>query len=175
MNRRDLIRAGAALPLAATPGEVPAQTPATAPGAWQPSVFDQHQNETVIALADLIIPDTDTPGAKQAGVNRIMDLLLRDGSDEDRRQFLEGLAGVDGVALRRHQKPFVGLSRPEQTNLLEALAAGDDPGLAGSAQFFRQFKGLTARIYYSTETGFKELNKGGRVPASYGCRHPEHG
>jgi hypothetical protein len=25
-----------------------------------------------------------------------------------------------------------------------------------------------------TQIGFNELNKGGRVPASFGCRHPEH-
>ena len=33
--------------------------------------------------------------------------------------------------------------------------------------FVQAMKAWTARIYYSTEIGEKELNKGGRVPASY--------
>ena len=35
-------------------------------------------------------------------------------------------------------------------------------------------KGMTAEVYYATEIGFNELNKGGRVPATFGCQHPEH-
>jgi hypothetical protein len=34
--------------------------------AWKPGLFDDHENETVIALIDLIIPATDTPGPKAA-------------------------------------------------------------------------------------------------------------
>jgi hypothetical protein len=30
-------------------------------------------------------------------------------------------------------------------------------------------KALTSRIYYSTEIGMRELNKGGRVPATLNC------
>src|SRR5262245_53303704 len=43
---------------------------------WKPLFLDEHQNQTLIVLSDLIIPETDTPGAKQALVNRFVDLLL---------------------------------------------------------------------------------------------------
>ena len=39
--------------------------------------------------------------------------------------------------------------------------------------FFRQVKSLTARICYATKIGFKDMNKGGRVPSTFGCTHPE--
>src|SRR5579863_4327755 len=52
-------------------------TPISHPN-WKPVFFDEHQNETVIALTELIIPQTDTPGAKAALVNRFIDLMLND-------------------------------------------------------------------------------------------------
>ena len=77
MNRREAIKTSAAFAAA-----LPFLNAAT----WKPALFTAHQNETVIALTDLIIPATDTPGAKAALVNRYMDLLLNDGpkSEADR-------------------------------------------------------------------------------------------
>jgi hypothetical protein len=40
--------------------------------------------------------------------------------------------------------------------------------------FFRQVKSLTSKIYYATEIGTRELNKGGRAPASLRCAHGSH-
>src|SRR5215472_10887291 len=50
---------------------------------WKPQFFDAHQNETLIALTDLIIPTTNTPGAKAALVNRYLDLRYNEESQED--------------------------------------------------------------------------------------------
>ncbi len=177
MKRRDLFRATSAaaavgiLPLPAVAQNAPAKN---APAAWAPQVFDGHQNETVIALTELIIPKTDTPGAKEALVNRHLDKLLADGPEAQRAAFIDGLNWLDGYALARHQKPFVACSPTEQTALLQSLSEGADPNLAPGRQFFRLAKGWTANIYYKTAIGFEELNKGGRVPKSYGCTHPEH-
>ncbi|MGH9661748.1 MAG: gluconate 2-dehydrogenase subunit 3 family protein [Bryobacteraceae bacterium] len=155
MNRRDLLKLAPAAALA---------QPAA---PWKPQLFDDHQNETVVALSDLIIPATDTPGAKLALVNRHLDRLLHDGPAAAHHQFLEGLAALDGLALRTHQQPFVRCTEAQRTALLEALDQRGD-------SFFRRAKALIAQIYYSTEIGFKELNKGGRVPQSFGCEHGGH-
>ena len=88
----------------------------------------------------------------------------------DHRRFLEGLNWLDGYALREHAKPFVRCSEPEQVAMLEALDAGSGPGHL----FCRLAKSLTASTYYATEIGFKELNKGGRVPASFACKDADH-
>lgn len=37
---------------------------------WKPVLLDQHQDDTLIALSEAVIPATDTPGAKEALVNR---------------------------------------------------------------------------------------------------------
>jgi hypothetical protein len=179
MNRRELFRIGmsgsAALALAAEDAAGQHAHPVSASSskevasqAWKPSVLDAHQNETVITLTELIIPETDTPGAKAALVNRYIDLMLRDGDDSTRQHFLAGLNWLDGYAIRTGNAPFVRLPEAKQVEILEALDAGG-AGLEPGQQFFRSAKALTARIYYATEIGFKELNKGGRVPTGFGC------
>jgi hypothetical protein len=137
---------------------------------WKPSVLDDHQNETVIALTELIIPATDTAGAKAARVNRYVDLFLRDGPARDRGDFLAGLGWLDSFSIRRHGHPFVHCAPSQQTAILESLDRDSGPG----HEFFEQAKSLTARIYYNTQIGYQELNKGGRVPASFGCQHGSH-
>jgi hypothetical protein len=175
MKRRDLLKIGAsaaAAPAALAQQPAPKTAPATIapPAAWTPQLFDAHQNETVIALTERIIPATDTPGAKLALVNRHLDKLLHDGPAADQQRFLEGLAWLDGQAIRRHEKPFVRCSESEQVAMLQAMDTGSGPG----NQFFRLAKSLTSATYYATEIGFKELNKGGRVPSSFACKESGH-
>jgi len=180
MNRRDLLKLGAsvaAVPAAggAQQGDYAAAGDAAKPPAeWKPELFDDHANETVVALIDLIIPATDTPGAKAALVNRHMDHILAASSEEVKTEFREGLWWVDGYALRKHGTPFAGCTEARQTAILEALDAGADPDVAPGYRFFGMLKSMTGQIYYATEAGFRELNKGGRVPATFACHHAEH-
>jgi len=160
MDRRNLLQLAAV----AAPGSALAQISVTPD--WKPETFDAHQNETVIALSELIIPATDTPGAKAALVNRWMDRLLGVAPQEQKDAFLGGLGWLDGHSIDRHKKPFVRLTEAEQVAILKELdASSSGPG----AQFFRLAKGLTSRIYYATEIGMRELNKGGRVPSTLTC------
>lgn len=165
MNRREYLQ----LTTAAVASPALAQT-----AAWKPQALDAHQNDTVIALTDIIIPSTDTPGAKAAQVNRYIDLLLHDGPLSERGRFLEGLSFLDAYAIRKHGEPFVRCTAAQQTAILEAFDKNETLDVAPGHRFFRMAKQLTSRIYYSTEIGYKELNKGGRVPSTFGCRHPEH-
>ena len=173
MKRRDILK------LAATSAAVPAvgiaQQPAAKPApSWTLSFFDAHQFHTVTVLVDLIIPVTDTPGALAAQVDRHIDHLLAASPEDDKQAFREGLGWLDGYAIRTQAKPFVRCARDRQVSILETLDSSDVPDLAPGRRFFELAKRLTAQLYYSTEIGFNELNKGGRVPATFGCAHPEH-
>lgn len=160
-------------------GSREAAAPAADP-TWKPLFFDSHQNETVIVLTDLIIPETETPGAKAAEVNRCIDLFLNEEEEDVRRQFLEGLAWIDGRALRLHGRPFIELAPEQQTALLEPLAdphngnPEDQPGV----RFFQDIKDWTIFGYYTSQTGLEqELQYGGDTfhdsfPGA--CNHPEH-
>ena len=158
MDRRDVLKTTAALPVV-----LEAQI-----AEWKPQLFDAHQNQTVVALTELIIPQTDTPGAKAANVNRYLDLLLNDGPERQRVEFLEGLGWLDNYARSLHGAPFVKLTAAQQTAILTDLDSAKS-GLEPGVRFFRQAKGWTSRIYYNTAIGYAELNKGGRVPSSFAC------
>ena len=187
MKRRDILKtalfgAGAAISgqshphanhLAANAAAAAAAAEAGEAGAWKPLLFDSHQNETVVALADLIIPATDTQGAKAANVNAYIDLVLNDGDAEARNSFLQGLGWLDGYAVRKHGKPFAECRETQQAALLESLDESPFPGLRAGAGFFTQVKRLTIEGYYTSKIGIDELNKSG-VPETYGCTHESH-
>lgn len=162
-------------------GGMTMDAPAPAPDPnWKPLFFDAHQNETVIALTELIIPATDTPGAKDALVNRVIDLFLNDEEADAQREFLEGLSWIDGRAMKLHGKPFVGLSEAQQTALLEPLSdpGSHNPEDAAGVRFFQAIKDATLFGYYTSQIGMEqELHYGGddyhdSFPGA--CTHPEH-
>lgn len=158
MKRRDVFKAAAAAPVVALAQNTD----------WQPLTLDAHQNETVVMLTDLIIPETDTPGAKAANVNRYIDLFLTDGDPALRESFVSGLGWLDNFAAEAHGKPFRSCTPQQQTALLSQMADGTAPEVV--VQFFNQAKSMTSRIYYATSAGFRELNKGGRVPSTFACK-----
>lgn len=147
---------------------------------WKPLFFDEHQNETVTVLSDLIIPATDTPGAKAAFVNRYIDLVLNEEERDKQETFIEGLAWIDGRSLKLYGVPFVKLRPEQQVGLLTPLAEPDNHKLADQkgVNFFTQIKDFTVFAYYTSEIGMEqELEYGGddyhtEYPGA--CTHPEH-
>jgi hypothetical protein len=149
--------------------------------------LNPHQNDTVVAMIDQIIPATDTPGAKGARVNEFIDVILTEWADaEERMNFLDGLAGVDKQTNDLFGKNFVDASPAQQVTLLrsmdESVAAqrtrrmrhGNtipeerDKQLRG--EFFNVFKGITVHGYYTSEIGFsQELNLQIIPGAQHGC------
>jgi hypothetical protein len=165
MLRRDALKVGAGLVAIAGTG----MAAPTAPD-WKAAILDPHQLATVEALEELIIPTTDTPGAQAALVHRYIDLFLDAASPAERESFLEGLGWLDGYTLKKFEKPFVKLSPAQQVQVLEILDQLQEINIEEGHRFFRQVKSMVARIYYNTKIGYDELNKGGRVPVSYGCK-----
>ena len=156
-----------------------AQAAATAT-AWTPSVLTPRQNEAVIALTELIIPATDTPGAKAALVNRFIDHVLSTAdAAKERSDFIRGLTWLDDRCRARVGKDVAGASAAELTTVLTPLAAEDTPSAADApgVAFFRAIKSMTITGYYTTEIGLRqELGDDGRMMlgAFEGCTHPEH-
>src|SRR5947208_15345464 len=124
MNRRDALRmltAGAVIP-ALTPELFGFYRQAHPDASYSLRTLNPHQNDTVVAMIDQIIPATDTPGAKAARVNEFIDVIPTDwADDEERKNFLDGLAGVDKQSDELFGKNFVAASPTQQVPLLRAM------------------------------------------------------
>jgi gluconate 2-dehydrogenase gamma chain len=90
--------------------------------SWTPRTLTAAQLALVNSLVDHIIPRTDTPGAKDAGVPQFVDALLTDHyRAPERNRFLAGLQGVDVRSLRKYKKPFVATSHAQQVAILREM------------------------------------------------------
>jgi gluconate 2-dehydrogenase gamma chain len=134
-------------------------------------VLTPQQNATVIAIAEQIIPETDTPGAKSVGVDRFIDVMLADWmDDESRANFLKGLADLDARSQASSGKVFAEAAGPQQVELLKEL---DDELAAWRAQrpivvkaeeeralksetFFALMKHLTLLGYFTSQAGAQQ-------------------
>ena len=156
------------------------QSPGAGAGAWTPNVLNPRQNELVITLTELLIPQTDTPGAKAAKVNEYIDTVLADAKPEDRDKFLQGLAWIDTRSEDRFRSSFVNTPPPQQIELLTALSTATTPApvdLPG-VEFFQALKGMTVTGFYTSELGLlQDIGDDGQMffTEFKGCEHKEHG
>lgn len=135
---------------------------AAPPGeGFVPATLPLEQYEWVGTLTDLIIPATDSPGAREAGVPANIDRLLTDWYPEaDRMRFLAGLATLDAHAQATYGQPGPSLEAEQQTALLAALdqqTFGPDKAATMLPEtllpFYRWLKELTVAGYYTSEVG----------------------
>jgi hypothetical protein len=98
---------------------------------------------TVTAIAELIIPQTDTPGAKAVRVNQFIDVILAEWySDEDRAKFLAGLVDVDVRTQLGFGEKFVDVSPLQQDCILAQLGDGMVQAVTALASSPRGYRGV---------------------------------
>jgi len=139
--------------------------------------FDPHQNETVATIAELIIPKTDTPGAREAGVPAFIDVMLAEWGDDDQRKvFTAGLANVDERSRALFGKDFIASSAEQQVQILTDLDAElarlRDTKSDTSKNFFQGMKWLTLTGYYTSEVGATTEQHFRIVPGRYEPCYP---
>ena len=95
---------------------------ASTPGGWIARTLTPEQLEQVATIAEHIIPRTNTPGARDAGVHRFIDTMLAEYyTPGERSDLVHGLASVDARARRRCGHAFLECSSGDQVALLEQL------------------------------------------------------
>ena len=139
-------------------------------GPYRFKALDDHQRATVTEVSEMIIPATDTPGAKGVHVDEFIDLILADWcTDKERADFLAGLAALDAASTQAYECAFVDATTEQRTVLLRRL---DDELTAARARrkawklgfgpkppdhtklFWHQMRSLTVTGYYTSEIGY---------------------
>jgi hypothetical protein len=143
------------------------------PEPSKPTFFQPEEFRTMEALTERIIPRSDTPGARDAGVTLLIDkAIIADPTLV--HPFRAGLADVNAVSLRGYGHEFVALTEDQQIAILTPMSLQPDSSLG---KFFSMVKDMTVDAYYKTEGGLKtELGWHGNtfLPKFVGCEHPEH-
>jgi hypothetical protein len=147
--------------------------------AWQPKFFSAEQNELVATLTELILPETDTPGARAAKVNEYIDLVLSDETARTQENFVAGLAWMNRRGNELFQKDFLRLSNEQQVEILTRLADSKTvrPDDKDGRRFFLDIRRRTVSGYYTSKIGMhEELEYQGKTPLAEwpGCPHPGH-
>jgi gluconate 2-dehydrogenase gamma chain len=168
----------------------------TASGPYKPLFFTPQQYRMVEHLAEMIIPEDDTPGARKAGVAEFIDFMVANRvavsasrdvrSTQDAIQMGEEaqnrfVSGLDWMNARGHSEfghTFMECSPEQQNSLLEELAykAKFKPTTESGRAFFQFLRDYTVVGYYTTKIGLQSLGYPG-LKAVWdslpGCSHPD--
>lgn len=127
-------------------------------------------------VSETILPQTSTPGAKEAKVGDFMAVMVKDCyTPDDQKIFMEGIAELDKNAEKKHGKKFLELDAAQRTSYLNELDTehkeymknkkDEDPN-----HYFRMIKELTLLGFFTSEVGATKVLRYVAVPGKYdGC------
>lgn len=119
------------------------------------------QLNVITAIADIIIPQTDTPSASQAKTHVYIDFYLHEFlSNTKREHFLKGLA-----EFYKSLPDFLALSKNEQTQVVQKL--DDQLHSDNENKTYKKLKELIVIGYYTSEIGGTQELKYDPVPGPY--------
>jgi glucoside 3-dehydrogenase (cytochrome c) hitch-hiker subunit len=140
---------------------------------WIPLFLSGEQGALVAEVAEIIIPRTDTPGAKDVGVPGFIDLMLKEVYDrEDQVRFLAGLAVFDTASKNKYDASFVALRAEQKAEHVKTVhdAAIIIDSQAENRPFILVVKELTLLGFFTSQPGATEVLQYEPVPGAYhGC------
>ena len=168
ISRREAIRRAALLAgVVVAPEWLMAVDQAVTPAAQGPRLTSAHA-AIAGAVADRILPRTDTPGAADVGVPAFIDRLYGEFMTPAERQMLtDGLNAVDAAARSAHGSGFSTLTADRQDALLRTIARAEEGRDQG---FFRLIRSATILGYFTSEPVGRNVLHYDPVPGRYdGC------
>ncbi len=128
-------------------------TNAAAADHSDPSFFDEEQFTMLTRIADLIIPETVTPGALGVGAHHFIDMMFAEWASSERQEtWKEGLAGIDARAKEAGMDSFNAGTPQQQIGFLRALDHEYfEQGYVPT--FFSGLKQMVLFAYYNSEAG----------------------
>ncbi|MBC7989495.1 MAG: gluconate 2-dehydrogenase subunit 3 family protein [Luteimonas sp.] len=143
---------------------------------WKPKFLTQAQGALVAEVAEIMIPRTDTPGARDVGIPAFIDTMLKDAySKDERERFVAGLADFEAQAQSEHARAFLKLEPALRAAMVKKV---HDPAVEAERQstlslderhrpFILTMKELTLLGYFTSEPGATQVLQYRPVPGAY--------
>lgn len=128
---------------------------------WSPVYFSNDQILFLAELGETILPATDTPGAKEAGVERYIDSVVGEVFEEEEREiFTTSLQTFSNKVNEKYTKPFVECSQEERyESTVELMSTQED--------FGRTLKLLVVTGFFKSEAGATKVLDFVEVPGRW--------
>ncbi|RED99889.1 gluconate 2-dehydrogenase subunit 3 family protein [Marinoscillum furvescens] len=139
--------------------------------AWTPTFFTEDQALLVSEVAEGIIPETDTPGAKKLGVPAFIEEMVSVVfPSETREKFISALKVFENDCKDQLGASFISLDSDQKKVFLNQK--NDElKGRKSENAFFRMVKELTVVGYFTTEYGATQVLQYQAIPVEYhGCQ-----
>ncbi len=146
---------------------------------YKPVFFNEEQARVVTEIAEIMIPRTDTPGAKEAGVPAFIDQILAQCcKQEDQERFLSGLMAFEKEAKKTYDDPFIDLEPAQREAHVrkvhgQALADYNEGQLKKKdyqPPFILMVKEFALLGFFTSEAGATRVLQYSPVPGAYhGC------
>lgn len=138
----------------------------------QEGLFSDTDLELLAEIAETILPETDTPGAKAAGVGPFIALMVTDCySPAEQEAFREGLATIDRECQEAYGGNFVELTPEQRLAIAERFDREQFDAIqnrAGEpAHYFRMLKELTVLGFFTSEIAYGSVLDYAETPGRY--------
>lgn len=168
MERRELLRAlaSAAALTALSPNRTLAAWSRVASGIPLANELSKPHLALVRAIADTIIPRTDTPSATDVGVHKFVDVIVNEHLTEAER--VAGLAGLDAIDARARTESsvtFAELSADKRSAMIDSFEKGDRS--AEPSQTYWGLKRLVVHGYFTSERVMRDVLKVTVMPGKF--------
>lgn len=142
---------------------------------WTPQAMSSDDAKLLAEICEVILPATDTPGAKDALCDRYIDnvlTVLR--PEEDRMNFKDNLKIFNDRSKTKYSRSFLALNSNEKEEVIKIIADEasryDKKANGDKPHILNAIKELTIAGYCTSEVGAKQLLKYDPVPGPYkGC------
>lgn len=173
MNRRDILKntslvLGGALSVGTISAVMSGCKAEAIDLGWVPDLLSSEQAQLIGEIAERIIPKTDTPGAKDAGVAKFIDRAINlNITGAKRDALLSGLNVFNTLAKEKFSNSFVAIEDSQKDEIIKSLAEekSDD-----GKTIFQTLKELTVAGFFTSEVGAKSALAYDPIPGEYvGC------
>jgi hypothetical protein len=113
--------------------------------------FSAAQLANLDIITDIMIPETDTPGARAAGVPAFMESMMVNWASEETRTRYAGV--LEAIGARARAEHGAALARLEPGLQFETVRAFDSDQMGAGDDDYRAFKQLVLLGYYHSEIG----------------------